>query len=79
MSILQLECLSLINLLFDAIDSVEERFHMRTEFMKMGFQTLLQQLKLEVEATLLQVEVENFEEETKRDFEDMLASHSRQE
>jgi hypothetical protein len=64
-------CLSLINQLIDSIPGLQERFEMRTEFMRMGFQGILAQLKADKNsAILLQIERELFETETKNDYED---------
>lgn len=65
-------CLSLINQLIDSIGSLEERFRIRTEFMRMGFQSILDQLKADSGTSqLIHMERELFEEETKNDYEDM--------
>lgn len=65
-------CLSLINHLIDSIDSLEERFKIRTEFMRMGFQSILDQLKADKSTSpIINMEREIFEDETKNDYEDM--------
>ena len=65
-------CLSLINQLIDSIDSLEERFRIRTEFMRMEFNNILDQLKMDPNTSeLIHMECELFEEETKNDSEDM--------
>ena len=65
-------CLALINQMIDSIDSLEARFKIRTEFMRMGFQNILDQLKADPQTSeLINLERELFEEETKNDYEDM--------
>ena len=65
-------CLSLINQLVDSIESLESRFKIRTEFMRMGFQSILDQLRVDQNTSpIINREREIFEEETKNDYEDM--------
>jgi len=70
-------CLSLINSLVDSVAGLEERFGMRTEFLSMGFQGLLQQLRA-AGSPLLDIERIHFEEETAADLADMRCKFSPQ-
>lgn len=70
-------CLSLINSLVDSVPGLEQRFAMRTEFLSMGFQGLLQQLR-QASSPLLDIERIHFEEETAADLGDMRCKFSTQ-
>ena len=66
--------LSLINQIIDSITGLEERFELRTEFMRSGFQGILAQLQGNDEIAM---EREIFEEQTKNDYEDMRCRFNR--
>jgi hypothetical protein len=69
--------MSLINALVDFIEDLNDRFSLRTEFMKMGFQDTLSAVRLIEESELLQWEREHWEEEMNADYQDMLGFTSR--